>query len=462
MHQALKYAAEQASRFEHELFDLLKIPSVSTDPAYAPSVRQAAEWVAGQLRAIGVTAEIIPTGRHPIVYGEWLQAGPQAKTVLIYGHYDVQPADKADGWDTDPFEPVVRDGVVYARGATDDKGQFFTHLKAVESILKTEGTLPVNVKFLIEGEEESGGESLAQYVREHGQRLAADVCIISDGSMPSVEQPTIVYGVRGIVGFEIIVHGPATDLHSGMYGGTVHNPIQALAEIIAQLHHPDGSVNVPGFYDDVAPLDESERQIMASGGGYTFEQWQKNTGAPAEWGEKQYTINERIGARPTLEITGFAGGYAGQGLKNVIPARAIAKGSARLVAHQDPQKIFEQIKAQVERLAPPTVRVEVNFIASGLPATVDVNHPAMQAAVNAYKHGWGYEPVFKREGGSLPIVADLNNHVGMPVLLMGYGLDTDGIHGPNERYALSMFHKGIETSIHFLYEASKLSPKETA
>jgi acetylornithine deacetylase/succinyl-diaminopimelate desuccinylase-like protein len=456
MQHALAYAAQHRSRFEAELFELLKIPSVSTNPAYSPQVKQAAEWVARQLAGIGVQTEIIPTSRHPIVYGEWLGAGENTRTVLIYGHYDVQPADRSDGWDTDPFEPVVRDGVVYARGATDDKGQFYAHLKAVESILKTEGTLPVNVKFLIEGEEESGGESLAAYIQEHGRRLAADVCIISDGSMPSVDTPTIVYSVRGIVGFEIVVHGPATDLHSGMFGGTVHNPIQALAEIIARLHNDDGSVNVPGFYDDVQPLTEEERRLIASGGGYTFEQWQAKTGAPAEWGEQGYTINERIGARPTLEITGIAGGYAGQGLKNVIPARAVAKGSARLVANQDPARIYELIKAQIERLAPPTVRVEVHFLASGLPARVDVQHPMMQAAVNAYRRGWGHEPVFKREGGSLPVVADLTNHVGMPVLMVGYGLDTDGIHGPNEHYDLNLFHKGIETSIHFLYEVSQL------
>lgn len=457
MTQAFQYAQDHAAEFEDQLKDLLRIPSISTDPAYAPQVRQAAEWVADQLRGMGVETEIIATQRHPIVYGEWLKAGEGAKTVLIYGHYDVQPADaEADGWDTEPFEPVVKDGILYARGATDDKGQFFAHLKAVESLLKTDGTLPVNVKFLIEGEEESGGESLAKYVREHGDRLQADLCIISDGSMPSVELPTIVYAVRGIVGFEVIVHGPGTDLHSGMYGGTVHNPIQALAELIAGLHNDDGSVNVPGFYDDVQTLTEQEREVMAQGGGYTPEQWQRNTGAPAEWGESDFTINERIGARPTLEITGFAGGYAGQGLKNVIPARAIAKGSARLVADQDPQKIFEQIKQQIENLTPPTVRVEVNFIASGLPATVDINDPAMTAAVNAYKKGWGFAPVFKREGGSLPIVADLTNHLHMPVLLVGYGLDSDGIHGPNEHFSLEMFQRGIRTSIQFLIEASQL------
>jgi acetylornithine deacetylase/succinyl-diaminopimelate desuccinylase-like protein len=456
MNNALKYAQDHASQFEHELFDLLKIPSVSTDPAFAPEVRRAAEWVAANFAAMGIQAEIIPTGRHPIVYAEWMGAGENAKTVLIYGHYDVQPADKGDGWHTEPFEPVVKDGVVYARGATDDKGQFFAHLKAAESLLKTEGKLPVNVKFLIEGEEESGGESLAKYVKEHGERFAADMCIISDGSMPSIDLPTIVYSVRGIVGFEIIVQGPSTDLHSGMYGGTVHNPIQALAEIIAGLHDEDGAVSVPGFYDDVQVLTEQERKVIAEGGGYSFEQWQANTGAPAEWGESGYTINERIGARPTLEITGFGGGYFGTGMKNVIPAKAVAKGSARLVANQDPMKIYEQIKAKVLQLAPPTIKVEVNYIASGLPASVDINHPAMGAAVAAYKNGWGHAPVFKREGGSLPIVADLNNKLGMPVLLVGYGLDNDGIHGPNEKFSLEMFHKGIVTSIHFLYEVAKM------
>ncbi len=455
MKATVDYIHNQQNDFIEELIDFLRIPSISTDPAYAESCKEAAEWVANNLRQMGLASEIIPTQRHPLVYAEWLGAGADKPTVLIYGHYDVQPASKSDGWDTEPFDPTVKDNVLYARGATDDKGQFFTHLKAVEALLKTEGTLPVNVKFIIEGEEESGGESIAKFVKEHGNKLSADVCVISDTSMSNIETPVIVYGLRGIVGFEVIATGPATDLHSGMYGGTVHNPLQALAEILAQLHHPDGSVNVEGFYDGISPISATEREALAKGQ-YSFETWQSETGASTAWGEPDYTLSERIGARPTLEINGFAGGYYDKGLKAVIPSKAVAKISCRLVSPQQPKDIYEKVKAQIQRLATSTVQLEFNYIAGANPALVDINHPTMQAAIRAYEQGWGGTPIFKREGGSLPIVADLQTHLNMPVIMMGFGLNSDGLHGPNEHYSLEMFLKGIVTSVHFLYEIANL------
>jgi acetylornithine deacetylase/succinyl-diaminopimelate desuccinylase-like protein len=449
------YDASQMAQAEQELLDLLRIPSVSTDPAFAPQCQQAAEWVSNHLRHIGLASEVIQTARHPLVYAEWLGAGATAKTVLIYGHYDVQPAVKEDGWDTEPFEPVIRDGRVYARGATDDKGQFFTHIKAVESLLKAEGKLPVNVKFIIEGEEESGGENLAKFVREHGDRLKADVCVISDSSMATIDTPVIVYSVRGVSGMEVSISGPSTDLHSGMYGGTVHNPIQALVEIFAQLHHADGRVAVDGFYDDVLPISDADREAIAKGQ-WDLAEWSHETGAPTPWGEAQYTLSERIGARPTLELTGIGGGYHGAGVKAVIPAKATGKILCRLVANQDPIKIYELVKAHIEKLVPPTIKLDMRYIAGGFPATLDITHPTMHAAEKAYAQGWGATPIFKREGGAIPIIADFKSRLNMPVIMMGFGLNTDGLHGPNEHYALEMFHRGVRTSIHFLHEVAGL------
>jgi acetylornithine deacetylase/succinyl-diaminopimelate desuccinylase-like protein len=455
LEQALQYVTQERQRFVSELSDFLRIPSISTDPKFAGECQRAAEWVHAQFVQMGLEARIIPTQRHPLVYAEWLKAGADKPTVLIYGHYDVQPAALAEGWDNEPFEPVIKDGVIYARGATDDKGQFFTHLKAVEALLKTVGALPVNVKFIIEGEEESGGENLARFVKEHGQQLQATACVISDSSMASVDTPVIVYGLRGIVGFEVVAKGPASDLHSGMYGGTVHNPIQALAEIIAQLHDSDGRVTVEGFYDDVLPITPSERNALSKSD-YSFEQWQHETGAPVAWGEQAYSLSERIGVRPTLEINGFGGGYHNDGIKAVIPSQAVAKISCRLVANQDPARIYELVKAHIEKLAPPSISLTFRHFVGANPALVDIEHPTMRAAIRAYERGWGATPVFKREGGSLPVVADLQTHLQMPVLLMGFGLNTDNLHAPNERYSLEMFHKGIITSLHFLEEMANL------
>lgn len=456
MNHALEYAKTHAEEFRTELHDFLRIPSVSADPAYKQDVKHAAEWLVVNLTGIGLQVELIEMeGRHPLICAEWMGAGSDAKTVLIYGHYDVQPAVIEDGWDTPPFEPVEKAGFIYARGSSDDKGQMFAHVKAVEAILKSEGKLPVNVKFILEGEEESGGEHIAQFVKTHGERLKADVCVISDGGMSTIDQPIITNALRGIIGLEVIVQGPAQDLHSGVYGGTVHNPLQALAEILAKLHHTDGSVAIPGFYDDVVVLSPEERAEIARVP-WEVDEWQKETGAPQPWGEAGFSLNERVGARPTLEINGIAGGFYGNGFKTVLPAKALAKISCRLVANQKPQKILELVEGYIQQIAPPTVTLTFKYHGLGHPALVPTNTPVIQAAVNAYKKGWGAAPVFKREGGSIPIVADVQNTLGIPVILMGFGLNSDGLHGPNEHFSIEMFHKGIDTSIHFLYEVAQI------
>ncbi len=443
------YADNHFGQFRSQLDDLLRIPSISTDPAFAQEVKRAAEWIASDMRRVGLEkVEVIPTIGHPIVYGEWLGAGEHAPTILIYGHYDVQPALKSDGWLNDPFEPQERDGRIYARGASDDKGQVFAHLKAAESMLADGGKAPVNLKFLLEGEEESGSLHLDEFIRQNVERLKADVCVISDSGMPTENQPSIMYALRGIVTLEVEVTGPSSDLHSGTYGGAVHNPIQALAEILAQLHHPDGRIAVPGFYDDVLPLSEQERAELSKSG-WTESAWKETTGVSASWGEADYAIHERTGARPTLEINGIAGGYFDAGFKSVLPARAWAKLSCRLVANQDPLKIGQLVKTFIEDLTPQTVRCNVQVMRGSGAAFVDINTPAMQAAITAYERGWGTRPIFMREGGSIPVVVDFQNELNLPVILMGFGLNNDGAHGPNEHFSVEMFRKGIQTAIHF-------------
>ncbi|MDW8171625.1 MAG: dipeptidase [Anaerolineae bacterium] len=456
LHNALEYAKNNYDQAISRLIEWLAIPSVSTDPAYKADVQRAAEWAANYLRSLELHTETIATTGHPLVYAEWLQAGPDRPTLLIYGHYDVQPAAIADGWTSDPFTPFVRDGLVYARGATDDKGQAFAQLTAVEAWLRGTKGLPLNLKVILEGEEESGGRSLAQFVQEQSKRLRADACVLSDTSMAHIDQPVITFGVRGIVAMELTIQGPSNDLHSGMYGGSVLNPIKALVDILSQLHDHEGRVAVPHFYDEVRPLSSAERAAMAAVA-YSEAQWQQETGAPIPWGENGYSLSERIGARPTLEINGISGGYAGVGFKAVIPAQASAKISCRLVADQDPLVIYERVKDTVERLTPPQVKSELRYLSSGWPASVDLESPAMRAAVRAYEQGWGASPIFKREGGSLPIVADLQKHLGMPVIMMGFGLNSDGLHGPNEHFSLEMFRRGVQTAIHFIHEFAHMN-----
>jgi acetylornithine deacetylase/succinyl-diaminopimelate desuccinylase-like protein len=451
MSQPHDYATTNFERFKQELYELLRIPSVSTSPDHIEQVKQAAHWLADDMLRIGLEkVEIIPTAGHPVIYGEWSGAGEDAPVVLIYGHYDVQPALLSDGWHSEPFEPEERDGFIYGRGSSDDKGQIFAHVKAVEAILANRKPA-LNFKFLIEGEEEIGSVHLSDFVKANRDRLKADVCVISDSGMPRPDQPAIVYSLRGLVHMELEVRGPATDLHSGAYGGAVHNPLQALAEIIAQLHNPDGSVAVPGFYDDVLPLSDEERAELNKTA-WDINDWNRVTGAPMPWGESDFAIHERIGARPTLEINGITGGYFEAGFKTVLPAKASAKISCRLVSNQDPQHIGELVRDHILSITPPTVRSEIHTIRGGPAAYVDIHTPAMKAAIHAYERGWGSKPIFMREGGSIPVVADVQKELGLPVILMGFGLNDDGAHGPDEHFSVEMFRKGIETAIYFYEE----------
>jgi acetylornithine deacetylase/succinyl-diaminopimelate desuccinylase-like protein len=453
---ARAYSRDQAQRFRTELHDLLRIPSISTEPERADDMMRAAEWLAEHLRQLGVNnVQIAPTAGYPVVYGDWLGAGPDKPTVLVYGHYDVVPAAIEDGWNTEPFEPVEKDGMIFARGAADDKGQLFIHIKALESYLQTSGAAPVNMKFFLEGEEEVASPNLRPFLVDNLEMLRADVCVISDSSMPTIEEPSILHSLRGMTYFEIHVDGPTDDLHSGFWGGAVHNPALALVEIISTLLNPDHSIAVPGFYDDVVPLTDAERAEVAKTA-ISEAQALGNTGAPAIWGEAAYSIKERVSARPTMEINGMLSGWTGEGPKTIIPSTAMAKISCRLVGNQDPHKIFEQIKAHVEAVAPPTVNVSVRLLTTGEPALIPFDLPEMRAASRAYEKGWGATPAFTRGGGSIPVVADIYNLMHIPVVMMGYGLDDDGLHGPNERFTIEMFHRGIETAIVYLDELAQM------
>ena len=455
--KARKYSRNHAERFRHQLHELLRIPSLSGDPAHADDVRRAAEWLADELKSMGVTnARVMSTAGHPIVYGEWTGAGPDKPTVLIYGHYDVVPAALEDGWHTPPFEPIEKDGKIYARGATDDKGQLFIHLKALESWLESNGSAPTNVKFLLEGEEEISSPNLAPFIKDHLDMLKADVCVISDSSMRTVAEPAITHSLRGMTYIQLEIQGPKDDLHSGFWGGATHNPALALVEVLAKLYNPDNTVAVPGFYDDVVPLTAEERKMIAKTE-LSEEQFKQATGVPAIWGDKKYSIRERVSARPTLDINGLWSGYAGPGPKTIIPAKAGAKLSSRLVANQDPEKIFDLLKKHIESTAPRTVKVQVKLLTKGKPALIPFDLPEMQAASRAYEKAWGHKPVFTRGGGSIPIVADIVDMMRIPVVMMGYGLDSDGLHAANEHFSIEMFHRGIETAIAYLEELANMA-----
>lgn len=454
MPTAYDYATENHDVFCNQLVDWLRIPSVSTDPQYKADVERAAEWLADDMRRIGLeNVAIMPTAGHPVVYGDWLHAGDYAPTVLVYGHYDVQPAVIEDGWAHPPFEPEKRDGKIFGRGATDDKGQVMIQLKAAEALLSS-GQCEVNLKYIIEGEEEIGSPNLTDFIREHAELLRADICLISDTGIKAIDQPAIVYGLRGLLTMQLTVSGPKTDLHSGI-GGIIHNPIQALSEIVSQLHDADGLVTVPHFYDDVETLSADERQkLLASD--VDDAEWRSIMGDLQEWGEPGYTKAERMGARPTLEINGIAGGYAGEGFKTVLPAKAWAKISCRLVPNQDPFVIFEHIKAFVADITPPTVRSELTFYDSGYPAITPVDDPAVKTAIKAYGRHWQNAPIYIRGGGSIPIVADIQNLLGMPVVLLGFALPDCGAHGPDENFDLEMYQRGIRTVITYMEEIGGL------
>ncbi len=440
----------EKSRYLGELEDYLRIPSISTDPDYAAEVRRASEFLIGQMKAAGLSAEAVDAGGHPLVYGEW-NGAPGKPTALFYGHYDVQPADPLELWKSPPFEPTVEDGFLVARGATDDKGQSFAHVKAVQAILAERGSLPVNVKFLVEGEEESGGESIERYVRQDGgKRLAADCVVISDTSMYAPGQPSLIYGLKGLTYMEIKVTGPDKDLHSGTFGGGLTNPLNALCHIISRLWDAEtGRVLIPGFYDDVQPLADWERKEFAS---LPFDEaeYAASIGVSETFGEEGYTTRERTWARPTCDVNGIFGGYEGKGAKTVIASWGGAKVSMRLVPDQDPKKIARLFTEYVRQVAPAGVTVEVSELHGAQPTVIEPKGPAVDACADAMEAVWGKRPVLVREGGSIPIVSTFAEVLEVPVLLMGFGLPDDGLHSPNERFKVDNFYDGIRATALFL------------
>jgi acetylornithine deacetylase/succinyl-diaminopimelate desuccinylase-like protein len=445
---ALDHARAHRERYLAQLIEFLRIPSISTLSEHKPDIERAAWWLAADMERAGLErVQVMPTAGNPVVYGEWLHVGEGAPTILIYGHYDVQPVDPIGLWDSPPFEAQIRDGLIYARGASDNKAQMFSHVKAIESMLSSSGALPINVKLCFDGEEEVGSPNLEPFVRAHTELLAADAVVISDGPMIEEGQPSIDYALRGIVTVEMRVTGPRRDLHSGSYGGSVHNPAQVVAEIIAALHDKDGRVAVPGFYDRVTPLSEEERELL-SRVPYAQEQWQAETGVTVPWGEPGYTLFERMTARPTLEVNGMWGGFTGEGFKTIIPREAGAKISMRLVAAQDPQEIAQFFADYVKYLAPPTVQIDVTTTAGAAAAVTPYNSQWIRAAARAYDAVWGVPAVLGRGGGSLPIVATFQKELNAPFVLMPFGLD-DNRHSPNEHYHVDYFYRGIETAIHY-------------
>ncbi len=437
------YVAQNKQRFLDELFELLRFPSVSADPAYKTEVLKTADFVAQKLTDAGADkVEVCPTAGYPIVYGEKI-IDPEKPTVLVYGHYDVQPADPLELWHTPPFEPTLRDEKIYARGACDDKGQFYMHVKAFELMMQTD-TLPCNIKFMIEGEEEVGSNNLGLFVQANKQKLKSDVVLISDTSMLSMENPSLETGLRGLSYLEVEVVGPNRDLHSGVYGGAVANPATILCQLIASLHDEHNHITIPGFYDDVLPLSEADRAALNKAP-FDLEDYKKDLGVNDVWGEKGYTTLERTGTRPTLEVNGIWGGYTGEGAKTVLPSKASAKISMRLVPNQQSDKITQLFTEHFQKIAPAYVKVKVSAHHGGEPVVTPTDSVAYRAAQQAISESFGKEPIPTRGGGSIPIVALFEKELGIKTVLMGFGLDSDNLHSPNEKYDLANYYKGIET-----------------
>ncbi len=438
-----EYVESNKQRFLDELFELLRFPSVSADPKYKADVSKTADFVAQKLRDAGAEhVEVCATAGHPIVYGDKI-VDPSLPTVLVYGHYDVQPADPIELWDTPPFEPTIRDGKIYARGAADDKGQFYMHVKAFEYMVES-GNLACNVKFMIEGEEEIGSVNLGTFVRENKERLKADIIVISDTSMISLEQPSIETGLRGLSYVEVEVLGPNRDLHSGVYGGAIANPATILAKLIASLHDENNHIAIPGFYDDVVELSAEERETLNKAP-FDIEEYKQDLGVHEVWGEAGYTTIERTGIRPTLEVNGIWGGYIGEGAKTVLPAKAEAKISMRLVPNQNSERITQLFKNHFESLAPSYVTVNVKPHHGGEPVVTPTSGIAYKAAEKALEDTFGIAPIPTRGGGSIPIVALFEEVLGLKTVLLGFGLDSDNLHSPNEKYGIENYVKGIET-----------------
>jgi acetylornithine deacetylase/succinyl-diaminopimelate desuccinylase-like protein len=451
----LAYARAQRSRFVGELQNFIRFPSVGGQPQHAENVRKCAAWLAAHLREIGLeNVRLVPTPGHPIVYADWLHA-PGRPTVLVCGHYDVQPADPIEAWSSPPFAAAVHGDNLIGRGASDDKGQMFAHVKAIESHLRAAGALPVNVKCLFEGEEEIGSPNLPQFLKRHARTIAADVAVLSDSSMLGPDRPVITESLRGGLSLELVVRGPAHDLHSGNFGGAVHNPLQALCDIVASLHDANGLVAIPGFYGRLRDLGARERAYMRAVGP-PDEKILADAGAERGWGEPGYTLYERTTIRPALSINGISGGYGGRGVKAVIPAQASAKLNFRLAPDQDPQEIDRLFRRHLAAIAPPTVRIAVRTSLSAKPAVTDRRHPAVRAAAAAYRRGFGVAPVFLRSGGTIPVVNLLQEVAGIPTVLMGFALPDDRLHAPDEKFHLPTFFRGIATSIGFLDEIAQM------
>ncbi len=453
--EAIDFARSHRNEFLAELKDFLRIPSISTQAEHEADIEDTAEWLQDRLVEAGFPqAAVMPTAGHPVVYAEWMAAGPDGPTVLVYGHYDVQPPDPLDVWDTPPFEPTVIGDDLFARGASDDKGQLYTHVKAVQAFSETRGAPLINIKCIFEGEEETGSPSLEPFIQEHAELLDADVAVVSDTGMLGKETPSIVYGLRGLAYVEVEVTGPDKDLHSGIYGGAVLNPINALCAVIAQLQDESGRITIPGFYDNVRELSGEERAELAE---VPFDrgEWLEEAGVKTDWGEPEYTILERTSVRPTLDVNGIWGGYTEPGAKTVLPSKACAKISMRLVPDQDPARIAELFGDHFADIAPEGVDVNVHALHGGEPAIVDRDSPAMRAAAEAYAEAFGKEPILVRRGGSIPVVATFQKVLGVDTVLMGFGLPDDRLHSPNEKFHLPNFYRGIECLIHFMQALSE-------
>jgi acetylornithine deacetylase/succinyl-diaminopimelate desuccinylase-like protein len=451
MSAAAAFIRENRDRHLEELKEILRIPSISTDPERKGDVKRAAEWIRDRLSKAGCTkVEIHPTKGHPVVYGEWLGA-PGKPTVLVYGHYDVQPVDPIELWKTPPFEPTIADGRIFARGSADDKGQLIIHVNALEAHLRTSGTCPVNMKFVIEGEEEIGSPNLVPFLEAHKSELKCDAVVVSDTAMFAKGVPSICHGLRGLTYFQVDVRGTDRDLHSGSYGGAVVNPAWALVEMLGKLKDAKGKIKIPGFYDKVRKLTAAERKAFQKLP-HTDAKFKKSIGAPDLFGEAGFTTIERIWARPTLEINGIWGGFTGEGAKTVIPAEAHAKFSCRLVPNQTPKEIEKKVLAYMKKIAPKSVKVNVRHLHGGEAWLAETDHPALQAAGRAVKKAFGKAPIFTREGGSIPVVASFDTMLKVPAVMMGIGLHDDNLHAPNEKIDLDQFFKGNEAAAYLLEE----------
>ena len=457
MEKILNYIAGNKENFVEQLKEFLKIPSISTNPENVKDMKTCAEFVEKEMKSAGLeNVKIMETPGHPVVYGEWLHAGEDKPTILIYGHYDVQPVDPVDLWTDPPFSATIRDGKIYARGAVDDKGQVFIHFKSIESHMKNNGSLPVNIKMLIEGEEEIGSVNLDNFIIKNKELLKCDYVVISDTGMIDSETPSICYGLRGLAYMQVEVTGPNRDLHSGEFGGAVDNPINALAHIICKLKDDKGKILIDGFYDDVIELSDAEREEYKK---LPFDEakYKKDLGIDELFGEEGYSTLERDSARPTLDCNGIWGGFQGEGAKTVLPSKAYAKISMRLVPDQEPEKIEKLFTEYVNKISPKSVKVKIKSLHGGKGAITPIDSPGMEAAVTAMEKGFGKKPLFTRGGGSIPVVSSFQSILNAPTILLGFGLPDENIHSPDEHFNLINFHRGILSISHFYNEIAKIN-----